>query len=151
MADARVDEGDNEVPGQVAVFGDIRDRVQAFHATADARDWLLAMCLVSLCVQLTVKLIENYLLGSLASALAAAFRGLRNGCRRRATGDAGDRDRVRLQVFVHKNMSVCHLKECQHVMRMTEANRRSLSICQDCSEYLNQECGRIIRNALDEV
>ena len=48
-------------------------------------------------------------------------------------------------------MSVCHLKECEHVRRMTDATRRPLTICQECAEYLNQECDCIIRNALDEV
>ena len=110
------------------------EKMHGFMILADMKDWVMLVALISLTVQLGMKIFENVVLNMIMAGVVKIYKGFRK----------KDEDGViRLQIIMADGSDVCHLHaECSSVKRMLTRNRKELTICTECKRYLAKETNR---------
>jgi len=138
----KIQEEDAET--KAVAIQEIYEKAEQFVMTADLKDWLIMSVIVSVLVQLALKIFENVVLNKI---MAGGARLWRSCCGRRRH----DRD-IELEIISTKTENtVIHLYECDSVKRMARTNRKSWRICTACERYLAKEQNRIVEVRSEEV
>ena len=101
----------------------VQATVEEFVLTAELKDWVMVVALISLTVQLGWNLFENVVLGGITAMLAKIAKKFR---RKRRTGE----DTMNIEIYTAVQGSrICHLRaDCGHVKRMLSANKKAWQI-----------------------
>ena len=100
----------------------------------------MVVALISLTVELGLKLCENAVLGGITAAIAKLIKKF---CRNRKNEESS----LNLEICtaIHGSQ-VYHLNpSCGHVRRIATSNRKVWKICDDCEKYLAKETERVLQ------
>ena len=122
----------------------VKEKAEEFIITAELKDWVLIVALISLTVQLIVKLFENVVLGCITNAMIKVWKKccrLRNG---NGSIEIGFITARQGSEFIHLTDDCCHAK------RVNEMNKKYWKVCSECNNYFVKKVERAFQVRLED-